>query len=336
MQVLTELPDRAPETPAAVAIGNFDGVHRGHQAILSSLRGRAAQRGIRSVAITFDPHPLCEIAPERAPVPITTLDQRIRLIERAGIDVLLVARFDDRFRHLAPETFVQRYLIDAFHAESVTVGYNFRFGFRHSGDFRTLERYSGTFDTVAVPAVLDRGVPISSSLVRRLIEEGHVGLARRMLDRCYEIEGDVVSGAGRGRRVTVPTMNLESRNRLIPRDGVYLTRAAIDEDPTFRPAVTNVGIRPTFDEDSRSIETFALDAEVVSPRRLRVRFLKRLRDEMRFPDPEVLRAQIMKDVGTARKYFRRVDRIEKPEDGTCGPENPSLKALVDPKRGAWD
>jgi riboflavin kinase/FMN adenylyltransferase len=321
MQVLTQIPDPVSDTPSAVAIGNFDGVHRGHQALLEAVGRDAARRGIRSVVITFDPHPLEEIAPERAPVPITTLDQRIRLIERHAIDVLFVQKFDDGFRHLSPDAFVQRYLVEAFGARSVTVGFNFRFGFRHSGDFRTLERYSGCFDTVAVPAVLDRGVPISSSLVRRLLEEGHVGLARRMLDRCYEIEGWVVSGAGRGRRETVPTLNLDPRNRLIPRDGVYLTRAAVDDDIVFRPAVTNVGVRPTFDEGPRSIETFVLDGNLSTPGRLRLRFVKRLRDERRFDDPAALRAQIMKDVRIAEKYFRRVDRLTR-ETTHCHPAAP--------------
>jgi riboflavin kinase/FMN adenylyltransferase len=190
------------------------------------------------------------------------------------------------------------------------VGHNFRFGHGHEGNLDTLRKqWSHAFEVIAVPPVEDRGIAISSSMIRGRIGAGDVSTVRRMLGRCYQIEGRLVPGAGRGRRVTVPTLNLESRNALVPADGVYLTRIGVDGGP-LRDAVTNVGVRPTFSSgpgESRTIETHVLDADLpAGSSEARLRFVKRLRDEVRFPDASTLRQRIIHDVGLARRYFRRL------------------------------
>ena len=311
MKIVQSLADVASATPSVVTIGNFDGVHRGHRAILNGVCERADELEARAVAITLEPHPLCRIAPERAPVSISTLDQKAELIGRSPIDILLVQDFSEEFRQLSPEEFMRTFLVDALNARSVCVGQNFRFGHKHRGNLDTLRAFANDFEVTEVPGVFHHDVPISSSLIRILIADGNVQTAGRMLDRCYEIEGRIVAGAGRGQRVTVPTLNLESVNPLIPMNGVYLTRISVDGSD-FCDAVTNVGVRPTFDGDDdtdrRSIETHVLDRTVDPQRdRAKLRFVKRLRDEVKFSDADQLRTQIERDVEVARRFFKRMD-----------------------------
>jgi riboflavin kinase/FMN adenylyltransferase len=313
IKVVQSLAEVASATPSVVTIGNFDGVHRGHRAILTEVCVRANELEAQAVAITFDPHPLCRIAPERAPVPISTLDQKAELIGRFPIDLLLVQDFNEEFRQLAPEEFIKTFLIDALKARCVCVGQNFRFGHKHRGNLDTLRAFADEFDVVEVPGVLHHDVPISSSLVRILVADGKVGTAGQMLDRCYEIEGRIVDGARRGRRVTVPTLNLESVNPLIPMNGVYMSRVSTD-GAAFRDGVTNVGVRPTFagddDSDRRSIETHVLDSIIDGPTDLaKLRFVRRLRDEIKFSDAGQLRSQIERDVEVTRRFFSRMARV---------------------------
>jgi riboflavin kinase/FMN adenylyltransferase len=310
MKVVQSLSDAASTVPGVVTIGNFDGVHRGHRAILDTVRERAARTGARSVAMTFDPHPLQKIAPGHAPLPISTLDQRIRLIGESDIHLLLVQEFDDAFRQLSPDRFIQTFLIDALRAECVCVGRNFRFGHRHRGNLDTLREWSRAFELIEAPPVVDANVTISSSRVRALIAAGRVGRARRMLARCYEMAGVVVPGSGRGRRLTVPTLNLESSNTLVPANGVYLSRVSVNGG-AFQDALTNVGVRPTFDSDSpgrRTIETHLLDVDLaLRAVELRVKFVSRLRDERRFSSVDGLHGQIQSDIAAARRFFRRLE-----------------------------
>ena len=309
MRVVRSLAEVRPASPSVVTIGNFDGVHRGHRAILDAVCGRAAQVRARSVAVTLDPHPLRSIAPERAPVAISTLEQKARLIGRSPIDILLVQTFDEAFRQLKPGAFIRSFLIDGLGARCVCVGGNFRFGHRHAGNLDTLRASPEGLEVVAVPGVLHHDVPISSSLVRILLADGKVDTAAEMLGRAYEMEGRIVAGTGRGRRVTVPTLNLDSSNPLVPLHGVYFTRISLEGAP-FRDAVTNVGVRPTFSDDedhpAPSIETHVLDgAPRAGARHARLRFLERLRDEIDFGDPDRLRRQIDEDIDAAARFFRR-------------------------------
>jgi len=287
-----------------VSIGNFDGLHLGHRRILETVVRRAGTLGLQSVAMTFSPHPIRFLAPDRAPRMISTLDQKIALIESTGIDVLYIANFDRPFSRLSPEEFIQHYLIEGLRAHSVCVGGNFNFGYQQRGTIETLRQFNSNFEIIEVPPVRVRGAVVSSTLTRRLVSAGNVSRACRLLGRWVEIEGKIVSGAGRGRTMKIPTLNLEPENELIPNGGVYITRIALDGG-SLRDAVTNIGTRPTFNETSQTIETFVLNAPVpeeVSEARLA--FLYRLRDEKKFDSPEELRAQIAVDVRRAQQFFR--------------------------------
>ena len=302
MKVVRSLPDT--RTASVVSIGNFDGLHLGHRRILETVARRAGTLGLQSVAMTFSPHPIRFLAPNRAPRMISTLDQKIALIESTGIDVLFIANFDRPFSRLSPEEFIQHYLIEGLRAHSVCVGGNFNFGFQQRGTIETLRQFNSNFEIIEVPPVRVRGAVVSSTLTRRLVSAGNVSRAGRLLGRWVEIQGKIVSGAGRGRTMKIPTLNLEPENELIPNGGVYITRIALDGG-SLRDAVTNIGTRPTFNETSQTIETFVLNAPVpeeVSEARLA--FLYRLRDEKKFDSPEELRAQIAVDVRRAQQFFR--------------------------------
>jgi riboflavin kinase/FMN adenylyltransferase len=254
--------------------------------------------------MTFDPHPIRFLAPDKAPRLISTLGQKIAWIGELGVDVLFVARFDAAFAGLEPDEFIRRYLVEGLRARAVSVGANFNFGRRQSGTVETLRQWKSHFDVIEVPPVLVRGVPVSSTLIREQISEGAVGAARRLLGRLVELEGRIVEGAGRGRRVTVPTFNLEAENELVPRRGVYITRISLDGAP-YLEAVTNIGVRPTFDDGEPSIETHALSGPVpASAASARLQFVRRLRDERRFDSPGALSAQIADDVRRARRFFQ--------------------------------
>ena len=302
MKVVRSLPDT--RAASVVSIGNFDGLHLGHRRILETVVRRARTLGLQSVAMTFSPHPIRFLAPDRAPRMISTLDQKIALIESTGIDVLFIANFDRPFSRLSPEEFIQHYLIEGLRAHSVCVGGNFNFGFQQRGTIETLRQFNSNFEIIEVPPVRVRGAVVSSTLTRRLVSAGNVSRAGRLLGRWVEIQGKIVSGAGRGRTMKIPTLNLEPENELIPNGGVYITRIALDGG-SLRDAVTNIGTRPTFNETSQTIETFVLNAPVpeeVSEARLA--FLYRLRDEKKFDSPEELRAQIAVDVRRAQQFFR--------------------------------
>jgi len=304
MKILTSLSDADSSQSSVVSIGNFDGLHRGHQEILKSVVKRAGALGLRSVAMTFAPHPIRFLAPEHAPKLISTLDQKIRLIENAGVDVLFLTRFDRAFSQLSPEDFIRQYLVEGLRARSVCVGNNFNFGYQGSGTIETLRQFTSDFEIIEVPPVRVRGVLVSSSRVRELVASGHVSRACRLLGRWLEIEGNLTPGAGRGRSVTVPTLNLKPQNELIPKLGVYVTRISLDGQP-FMNSITNVGVRPTFGESDLTIETFVLNDTVPAHAdSARLDFFYRLRDEVKFESPEAVRRQIGKDVKRAQKFFR--------------------------------
>ena len=306
MRVVTSLIDADPVSPSVVSIGNFDGMHRGHRAILDTVVQRAKKLDCRSVAMTFSPHPIRFLAPYKAPTLISTLHQKIRLIESTGIDLLLVLNFDETLSRLSPESFVEQYLVGGLDARAVCVGNNFNFGYRGGGSVETRRARGGNLEVIEVPPVDVRGGIVSSTRVRDLIRVGAVSKACRLLGRWPELEGPIVPGAGRGRTVTVPTLNLRADNELLPAKGVYITRISIDGGP-FLNAVTNVGIRPTFGEATITVETFVLNDFVPEAAvSARLRFLKRLRDEVKFESPEALRRQITLDVFRTQRFLRRL------------------------------
>ena len=299
--------------PSALTIGNFDGVHFGHRRILRRLTEIAAGRGWKASVLTFDPHPTRVVAPERAPHLMTSLDRRCELMAEEGVKQVLILPFTRELAQLSPEEFVSRLLVDRLSARAVLVGDNFRFGHRQAGNVRVLAdlgRRLG-FETAIVPAVRCRGRVVSSSGIRGLIETGRVALAGRLLQHPYGLEGEVVSGRGVGSKQTVPTLNLATSAELIPARGVYVTRTRDLDDGRQWNSITNIGYRPTFGRsDEVSIETFLLESPAGnSPRRIAVEFLWRVRDERAFASPEDLKAQILKDVSVARRYFRHLKAL---------------------------
>jgi len=304
---LAEIP--ADFGPCALTVGNFDGVHSGHRQILRRLKAIADTHGWKASALTFDPHPTRVVAPERTPPLMTTPVRRAQLMAQEGVDQVLILPFNREVAALEPADFVRELLVKRLGTRTVLVGDNFRFGHRQAGNVELLAelgRHLG-FETEVIPAVKCRGRVVSSSGIRELIRAGRVSLAARLLERPYALEGEVVAGRGVGSRQTVPTLNLATSAEVIPARGVYITRTRDLEADRQWNSLTNIGYRPTFGaSDQLSIETFLLaPLEGGDPRRIRVEFLARVRDERAFPTPDALKAQILKDVHTAQSYFRR-------------------------------
>ncbi len=292
-------------TPVALAIGNFDGVHLGHQKILSEVVHRARTEGVLAAVLTFFPHPTRVLRASDAPPLLMTLEQRLAQIEKLGIDAALVARFDDELAKLSPEEFVQQYLVDAMRARVVLVGSNFRFGHHQAGDAKLLAALGGRcgFHVEIIPPVVQGGVVVSSTAIRDALRAGRVENARLMLGRPYALEGEIRPGTGQGRKLVVPTLNLFTEQDLLPARGVYATEAVLD-GKIYR-AATNVGMRPTFNGARVTIESHLFDFEENrSSGPLEIRFWSRLRDERKFSGPDELREQVLKDIDSAKKYFR--------------------------------
>ena len=304
--------------PAAVAIGNFDGVHRGHQAVLRRCVETAVRSGWKASALTFDPHPAKVLTPARAPRLLSSVEERCRWMRQCGIGQVLVLPFTHEFSLSTPEQFVSEVLAQCLEARAVFVGENFHFGRGKAGNAAVLAALGLTYGFTAelAPPVTLRGRLISSSEIRRLIEEGKVGHASRLLGRPYSLQGDVVRGRGVGRRETVPTLNLATPAEVLPALGVYVSRTADLGAGQIWESVTNVGVRPTFGaEDHVTVESFLLESPEERPRGIRVDFLKRLRGEHRFADASALRAQILKDVARAQAFHRRLKRWVGDDDG---------------------
>jgi len=290
---------------AAVTIGNFDGVHLGHQKILRNVLERARAANLTSAVLTFYPHPARVLRPEAAPALIEMLDQRLAAIDSIGIYAAFVARFDAELAKLTPEDFVQRFLVDAMRAKAVLIGGNFRFGHKQAGDAQMLAdlgRRLG-FEVEIVPPVTADGVVVSSSAIRGALRDGKVDDARRMLGRPFALAGKIQTGTGQGSKLVVPTLNLATKQELLPKNGVYATEAVIGGN-VYR-AATNVGVRPTFDGSRTTIESHLLDFnDTLTSGNLEIRFWARLRDERKFSSPTELRDQVLRDIDHAKEYFR--------------------------------
>ncbi|MFN7924660.1 MAG: bifunctional riboflavin kinase/FAD synthetase [Bryobacteraceae bacterium] len=298
--------------PSALSIGNFDGVHRGHQELFQRLVARCRAEGSwKPSVLTFHPHPAKVIKPERAPRLLTDISQRLVKMRDCGIEQVLALPFTPEFSRLTPEEFARQVLVEAAGARLVVVGENFRFGAKQAGDVRLLgELGAGLgFATDIARGVVYRGTLVSSTEVRSRVERGDVRMANRFLGRPYALEGAVVSGHGVGSKQTVPTLNLATDAEVLPARGVYVTRVSDLASDRAWPAVTNVGFRPTFQGDRLTIESFLLEGySDPAPGRIRVEFLWRLRDERKFDSPEALKSQILRDVMRAKRYFARLRR----------------------------
>ena len=298
--------------PSVVTIGNFDGVHMGHRKILTRCVEQARARSASSVAVIFDPHPLRVVAPDRAPLLMTTPEERAERFAELGVDAVLILPFNDALRNLSPEAFVARVLVKKLAALQVVVGRNFRFGRRHAGNIDTLRELGAQygFETEAVDEQRNGGRVISSSAVRAAVASGRLSEARRLLGSTFRLRGGVIAGRGVGSKQTVPTLNLRPDTELLPADGVYISRTRSLDGPGCWRSVTNVGVRPTFGDSDRVVETHLLDPlEGPAPGRIEIRFKRRLRPERKFDRPETLRAQILADIGRAERYFRLLESL---------------------------
>jgi len=298
--------------PCATTIGNFDGVHVGHQTLMWSAVEIARARGWKPAVLTFNPHPAKVVAPDRAPRIIMTLDERAEVMGEIGIEEVLMLPFTPEVSRWSPEEFVRTVLVDAMKVRAVLVGDDFRFGHKQSGDTRVLTELGVKygFEVDPISPVNVRRVRVSSSLVRQTVRAGRVHHACRLLGRPFALEGLVVKGHGVGTKQTVPTLNLQPTAEVWPADGVYVTRTVDLDSGRCWKSITNIGHRPTFGGEGTSVETFLLeDLSGPAPARLRVEFLWRVRDERKFPSPADLKAQILRDVGVARRYFARTGRM---------------------------
>lgn len=292
--------------PSVVAVGVFDGVHRGHRTIVSRAVDAADALGASPVVVTFDPHPARVLRPDAAPLLLGSIDERVALLSGLGIQAVLVLGFDHDVAAWPAEEFVQRVLVDALHAQRVVVGEDFRFGHRAAGDVELLKRLGRVdgFDVEAVALVGD-GEPLSSTLVRRLVAAGDVAGANAALGRPYAVRGPVVRGDARGRQLGYPTANLALPPGLaVPADGVYagwLVRA----DGSRFPAAISVGSNPTFSGADRRVEAHALDVDLdLYDEPVAVEFTSRLRGMEKFDSVEELVAKMAQDVDQVRGLVR--------------------------------
>ena len=312
MKIFRSLSDIPPGFgPTIATIGNFDGVHRGHRWVIDQVRHRAHDLSLRSLAITFDPHPVRVLRPEAPHSLITPLPQKLEQLASTGIDATLVLPFTPELARLTAEQFARDILRDGLQVREVHEGETFRFGYQASADMQGFEALGVQLGFAVLgyaPHIL-RGGPVSSSRIRTLLAAGDVSRARALLGRPFTLCSHPVSGRGYGTRYTVPTINLAPYPELLPAHGVYITALTVGKGPEAEcfEAVTNIGNRPTFGEDSFTIESHLLNFHPLSLTEhttLELAFLKRLRPEVRFPSPEALRTQIGKDVRQATNFFR--------------------------------
>ncbi|MGB9032557.1 MAG: riboflavin biosynthesis protein RibF [Acidobacteriaceae bacterium] len=320
MQIFRSITEMPPMPPTVAAIGNFDGVHRGHQEIIGRVIERARSLQAQSIAVTFDPHPLAVLRPAQAPKLITPIAERLRLLEQTGIDATLVLPFTQDFSLQTPREFAENVLRGALRVLEVHEGDSFRFGHGAAAGIEELHSLGQElgFGVVSHGSLTVRGVTVSSSEVRRRIVAGELSVARALLGRPFSILSIGVHGRGIGRKLTTPTINLAPYRELLPPDGVYVTRLRIGEGasaPIFN-AVTNAGSRPTFEGAGFAVESHLLDGppsvELTERTPIEVCFLMRLREERRFPSQEALKAQILRDVVRAQRYFRQADASPPP------------------------
>jgi riboflavin kinase/FMN adenylyltransferase len=296
--------------PSVAAIGNFDGVHLGHQEILSAVVCEAREQDARAVAITFDPHPELVLRPASALQLLTPIDERLRLLAFTGIDAVVVLPFNAALASLPSRDFVSEILVDALGVRGLHEGGNFRFGHNAEAGVEELKEFGAEFGFVVHvhSPVCVHGMEVSSSAIRERVTAGDMTRARWMLGRPFEVRSRQARGRGIGTRLLVPTVNLAAYDGQLPGFGVYVTRLTVGRR-RFQ-AVTNVGNRPTFGEASFAVESHILNFEPVElhdDTLVELEFLLRLRGEIEWPSPEALKVQIFKDVARAQRYFRLAD-----------------------------
>lgn len=324
MHIVTDLPQlRESARASVITLGNFDGVHLAHQKLLQRVVEAARLLGAVATALTFEPHPTTVLTPERTPKLLTPLKLKTRLIEKEGIDLLMVLPFTLELAQLSPAEFVRSILVEKLRAAAVIVGPNFRFGHRRLGDTKELERLAQEehFRLEILPVLETRGEQVSSTRVRELLSMGRVSLAGRLLGRPFSTLGPIIPGLGVGKKQTVPTLNMAPVEGQLPKTGVYVTRTMLG-NLTF-DSVTNVGHKPTFGQHRLTVESYLLNfSGQANAAEMEIEFLFRLREEIKFPDSDSLRTQIQRDARRALKFFRllksfRERRPEPTVPGSC-------------------
>src|SRR5262249_31857035 len=306
MNIFVDLDSKQIRTPSVLTFGVFDGLHLGHQRILSRVVERARALGLPGTVVTFDPHPRAVLRPETAPPLLHTFSQKMEGIERLGIDQVIVLKFTTELARVTARDFLEQAIFGRLDAREVYLGQGFAFGHNREGRFELLKQVADELGRHAedVPEVLIRKHRVSSTMIRRLLGAGRINLARKMLGRPYGIEGVVVEGRKVGRaKLSYGTANIKPHNTVIPSNGVYVTLTLLDGQ--WRRSVSNVGTRPTFEEGMEgSIETHVVDLDYeLYGKTIRVRFLHRLRDEKKFDSIDALRDQIDKDYRRTLRYF---------------------------------
>ena len=305
MLVFQDIEDAALSlTASVVTIGNFDGIHLGHQALVARSVEEARRRNAVSVVLTFEPHPLKFFAPVRAPRLIVVTEDKIELFQELGIDVVINQRFDASFAGLAAEEFVRRCIVNCLKAKKIWVGPDLRFGQGRKGNVEQLIGWGADFgfEVGIVEPILVDGVRVSSSQIRELIEAGRVDEARAFLGRYHFVSGTVVEGNRRGRGLGFPTANIFNHTEVIPSDGIYATLFHIGQERWL--SVSSIGFNPTFGAGPRTVESYILDFDRnIYGKKVKVAFLKKIRDEKKFTDAASLIAQMQNDVSSARALF---------------------------------
>ena len=290
-----------------ITVGVFDGLHIGHQAVIQQVLTQAKKFKLASLVLTFDPPPLAFLAPERCPPSLTTLPKKVEILEQLGVDAVLFARFDAYLQQMSPDTFVRQVLLQRLHARQVIIGYDWQFGKGRSGNAEALkqlgERYQ--FGVMIVGPVQVHGKPVHSTRVREAIAASRLDLASELLGRRYSIMGEVIKGEGRGRQIGFPTANIDVGGQMLPPSGVYAVRVKV-EGRMF-DGVLNMGNRPTFNGQKFQIESHLFDfEEMVYGKEIEIFFIEKIRDERKFPNPEMLIDQIKQDAATAKVILNRM------------------------------
>jgi riboflavin kinase/FMN adenylyltransferase len=312
MHVFHKLEDVPAEFgPTILSVGNFDGVHRAHVQVLRTIVNRAGQSGSKSVAVSFEPHPVRILRPDADLKLLTPTPEKVRLLAATGLDAVLLLPFTRDLSLMTPQRFAHDILKKGLRAREVHEGYNFHFGHKAAGNVTLLADLGKKmgFEVHVYPEMRLRGEPVSSSHIRKLITQGRVSRARHLLARPFSILSTAGRGRGYGAKYTVPTINLSRYEELVPGDGVYITRTRVGQE--CFDSVTNIGNRPTFGVESFAIETHLLNfhpIELTPETEVEIHFLQRLRNEIKFPSVEALREQIARDVKKARRYFHLLKR----------------------------
>lgn len=286
-----------------VAIGNFDGIHLGHKKILEFLTKRAEKNALLSLVLTFSPHPERILRRKRIKM-IQTIDQRVNEIKKFNVEIVLIVPFDEKFSSLSGQEFIKKIIVRRLKAKAVIVGESFRFGKNRDGDISLLRNLAQrhNFQVYTIPSVTKEGTIVSSSIIRKYLQEGNIEKANLLLGRAYEIEGKVIKGKSRGKALGFPTANIDTKNEIIPQ-GVFISTTGIAAKKF--PSLTNVGSCPTFNQEETHIESFIINLNKdLYGENIRINFIKKIRDEMKFKTKSELSQQIMKDLEIAKSYFK--------------------------------